>query len=76
MYRSFGKCKNYTPTVINSGRGDCRSCSKHDPNVGEYEVGDWCKNYSTKTKQQYTKPVVIKPKPKLIKPKDFSSRRT
>jgi len=76
MKHSFGKCKMFDPIDLFKN-DDCRNCSHANPSgTGEYKVGDWCKNYSTKTRRQFTKSEVVKPTVSLIKPKDFSSRRT
>jgi hypothetical protein len=77
MYNSIGKCKNFDPLDLFK-KDDCRNCSHRNPKEGrEFKVGDWCKNYETKVKQyRIAKSELLKPKPRVINPKDFNNRRT
>jgi len=72
MHNSFGKCKNYHTISIHQ-QADCRNCVNHNPDINEYKVGDWCKNYTTK--HEIKKSLFTKDKPKLITMKDFKARR-
>jgi len=73
MYTSFGKCGNYRSNSVHAV-ADCRNCKNHDPTGNEYKVGDWCKNFSGKIRPK-SKSDLIKPKAKLINPKDYNARR-
>lgn len=75
MYNSIGKCDKFDPLDLFK-KDDCRNCLHRNPNWGrEFKVGDWCKNYKPKERKSY-KSSIVKPKSRLINPKDFNSRRT